>query len=256
MNLPSFVFGAALALLAFAAAAQPAPAAPVSSAPSAAEAALPPAFAANPAAPVSSAPEAAAPRSTFWDMTDAAATAAAEEDDDISDWLSGAQPGAALLPVANLLAVGYGEARLAAPRGPALGLESGVEVGRGEASWYGPGFHGRLTANGERFNQEAMTAAHKTLPFGTRVRVRVPRTGREVVVRINDRGPYVKGRIIDLSSAAATAIGLKARGHEAVVLHKLSGGGEELPPPAPPGNVDFGLDAGRGAPGLRAGDFK
>lgn len=171
--------------------------------------------------------------------------------DALSGWLSGEEPGIAARPVDNLLAVGYGEARLNAPRGPALGLESGAELGRGEASWYGPGFHGRLTANGERFNQEEMTAAHKTLPFGTRVLVRIPRTGREVVVRINDRGPYVKGRIIDLSSAAASAIGLKARGHEAVVLHEL--------PPAPPGNLDFGLDSGRkhgGEPGLRAGDFK
>ena len=90
-----------------------------------------------------------------------------------------------------------------------------------------------------------MTAAHKTLPFGTRVLVRVPRTGREVVVRINDRGPYAKGRIIDLSSAAANAIGLKARGHDAVVLHEL--------PPAPPGNLDFGLSFGSGEPGLRIG---
>lgn len=166
----------------------------------------------------------------------------------LGEWLSGEQPGVAEQPVDNLLAVGYGEAHLAAPRGPALGLESGAEIGRGEASWYGPGFHGRLTASGERFNQEDMTAAHKTLPFGTRVLVRVPRTGREVVVRINDRGPYAKGRIIDLSSAAANAIGLKARGHDAVVLHEL--------PPAPPGNLDFGFGSGAaqgGEPGLRMG---
>lgn len=169
----------------------------------------------------------------------------------LGGWLSGAEPGTAMQPVDNLLAVGYGEAHLAAPRGPALGLESGAELGRGEASWYGPGFHGRLTANGERFDQEEMTAAHKTLPFGTRVLVQVPRTGREVVVRINDRGPYVAGRIIDLSSAAATALGLKARGHDAVVLREL--------PPAPPGNLDFGLGSGAaqgGEPGLRAGGFE
>ena len=168
--------------------------------------------------------------------------------DALGGWLSGEEPGVATQPVGNLLAVGYGEAHLAAPHGPALGLESGAELGRGEASWYGPGFHGRLTANGERFDQEAMTAAHKTLPFGTRVLVRVPRTGREVVVRINDRGPYVAGRIIDLSSAAANAIGLKARGHDAVVLHEL--------PPAPPGNLDFGFGSGSGEPGLRADGFE
>jgi rare lipoprotein A len=79
---------------------------------------------------------------------------------------------------------------------------------RGVASWYGPGFHGRLTANGERFNTNSLTAAHRTLPFGTRVRVTNAETGRSVVVRINDRGPFTKGRVIDLSKAAARAIGV------------------------------------------------
>src|ERR671926_1980444 len=78
----------------------------------------------------------------------------------------------------------------------------------GMASWYGPGFQGRRTANGERFNTHALTAAHKTLPLGTRVRVVNKHTGRSVVVRINDRGPYVRGRVIDLSRAAARAIGV------------------------------------------------
>ena len=78
----------------------------------------------------------------------------------------------------------------------------------GIASWYGPRFHGRLTANGERFNTNELTAAHKTLPFGTRVRVKSLVNGKEIVVRINDRGPFIKGRIIDLSKAAAQAIGL------------------------------------------------
>ena len=78
----------------------------------------------------------------------------------------------------------------------------------GKASWYGPGFHGRLTARGERFNKNDMTAAHKTLPFGTKVQVTNTCTGKSVVVRINDRGPYVKGRVIDLSKASAAAIGI------------------------------------------------
>jgi rare lipoprotein A len=78
----------------------------------------------------------------------------------------------------------------------------------GEASWYGPGFDGRQTANGEVFDQDAMTAAHKTLPFGTQVRVTYEDTGESVVVRINDRGPYAHGRVIDLSRAAAADIGL------------------------------------------------
>jgi rare lipoprotein A len=79
---------------------------------------------------------------------------------------------------------------------------------RGAASWYGPGFHGRKTASGERFNTHAMTAAHKSLPFGTKVRVVNEKTGRSVVVRINDRGPYAHGRIIDLAQAPARALGI------------------------------------------------
>jgi rare lipoprotein A len=81
-------------------------------------------------------------------------------------------------------------------------------VQRGAASWYGPGFHGRRTASGESFNSNAMTAAHRTLPFGTRVRVVNERTGRSVVVRINDRGPFHSGRIIDLAAAPARALGM------------------------------------------------
>lgn len=79
---------------------------------------------------------------------------------------------------------------------------------RGEASWYGPGFHGRRTANGEVFNTHALTAAHRTLPFGTKVRVVNEKTGRSVVVRINDRGPFARGRVIDLAQAAARQIGM------------------------------------------------
>ncbi|WP_286668822.1 septal ring lytic transglycosylase RlpA family protein [Thermosynechococcus sp. B0] len=82
----------------------------------------------------------------------------------------------------------------------------------GIASWYGPGFHGARTANGERFDQDALTAAHRTLPFGTRVRVTNLQNGRSVVVRINDRGPFTGGREIDLSRGAAAAIGLIGAG--------------------------------------------
>lgn len=78
----------------------------------------------------------------------------------------------------------------------------------GQASWYGPGFHGRLTANGERYNQNAMTAAHPSLKFGTRVKVTNLNNGRSVVVRINDRGPFVGGRVIDLSAAAARSLNM------------------------------------------------
>lgn len=90
----------------------------------------------------------------------------------------------------------------------------------GGASWYGPGFHGRTTANGERFNQNSLTAAHKTLKFGTRVRVTY--RGKSVVVRINDAGPYAGGRVIDLSKAAAAKIGLIGAGHGHVQLEVIS----------------------------------
>jgi rare lipoprotein A len=87
----------------------------------------------------------------------------------------------------------------------------------GKASWYGPGFHGKRTASGERFNTNDLTAAHRTLPFGTRVRVVNKSTGRSVVVRINDRGPYAHGRVIDLSRASAQAIGIAGVGTVEVV---------------------------------------
>ena len=77
----------------------------------------------------------------------------------------------------------------------------------GKASWYGGRWHGRLTANGERYNQNTMTAAHKTLRFGTKVRVTNLWTKKSCIVRVNNRGPYVKGRVIDLSVAAAKEIG-------------------------------------------------
>lgn len=78
----------------------------------------------------------------------------------------------------------------------------------GQASWYGPGFHGNLTANGEVYNQDAMTAAHPSLSFGTKVRVTNLNNGRSVIVRINDRGPYAGGRVIDLSAAAARSLNM------------------------------------------------
>ena len=83
---------------------------------------------------------------------------------------------------------------------------------QGIASWYGPGFHGRRSANGERYNQNAMTAAHRSLPFGTQVQVTNLNNNRSVVVRINDRGPFIRGRVIDLSAAAARTIGITQTG--------------------------------------------
>ncbi|MEP5938701.1 MAG: septal ring lytic transglycosylase RlpA family protein [Erythrobacter sp.] len=95
-------------------------------------------------------------------------------------------------------------------------------LGTGRASFYGKRFHGRMTANGELFNMNAMTAAHKTLPFGTMVRVTNARNGRSVVVRINDRGPFIRGRVIDLSRAAARKIGMIQSGHASVRLEIIA----------------------------------
>jgi rare lipoprotein A len=98
--------------------------------------------------------------------------------------------------------------------------DSGQKIQQGHASWYGPGFHGRRTANGEIFNTNALTAAHRTLPFGTRVRVVNEKTGRSVIVRINDRGPFIGGRVIDLARGAAQQIGMA--GVATVSLYRLS----------------------------------
>lgn len=91
----------------------------------------------------------------------------------------------------------------------------------GYASWYGPGFDGRKTASGEVFHMDDMTAAHKTLPFDTIVDVTDIDTGKTVRVRINDRGPFVKGRIIDLSRGAAKALGIKERGTARVIIESI-----------------------------------
>jgi rare lipoprotein A len=91
-------------------------------------------------------------------------------------------------------------------------------LGRGSASYYAAKFDGRRTASGERFDNSAMTAAHRTLPFGSVVRVTNIVNGRSVIVRINDRGPFSAGRIIDLSRAAAAELGLVMRGHGMVEL--------------------------------------
>lgn len=95
---------------------------------------------------------------------------------------------------------------------------AGSVLARGTASWYGKRFHGRRTASGERFDMNGLTAAHRTLPFGTRVRVRSVATGREVVVRINDRGPRSRQRVIDLSLGAARELGIHRGGTAEVQL--------------------------------------
>jgi rare lipoprotein A len=92
----------------------------------------------------------------------------------------------------------------------------------GTASYYGPGFYGNRTANGEVFTPGSMTAAHRTLPFGTRVKVINENTGKSVIVRINDRGPFIGGRIIDLSETAAEALGMKTSGVAPVKIQVLN----------------------------------
>lgn len=96
--------------------------------------------------------------------------------------------------------------------------DSQKHILRGIASYYGPGFQGKKTASGERFDMNDLTAAHKTLPFNTKVRVTNVENNKSVIVRINDRGPFKKGRVIDLSQAAAKKIGLIITGAAKVKL--------------------------------------
>jgi rare lipoprotein A len=122
-----------------------------------------------------------------------------------------------------LLLVALGCAHAPRQQGSAQPRESSVEpsqaparhaepVGEGLASWYGGALRGHLTANGERFNPSALTAAHRTLPFGTCLHVENLANGRSVDVRVNDRGPYVNGRIVDVSEAAARRLDMLHEG--------------------------------------------
>jgi rare lipoprotein A len=113
------------------------------------------------------------------------------------------------------------------------GFPSGYPVGyheRGMASWYGPGFDGRRTASGERFDMRQMTAAHRTLPFGSILQVRSLMNDRRVTVRINDRGPFSRGRVLDLSQGAASQLGMMGQGTHQVDLNVIAyhGGSDEI----------------------------
>ncbi|HXN84000.1 MAG TPA: septal ring lytic transglycosylase RlpA family protein [Myxococcales bacterium] len=110
-----------------------------------------------------------------------------------------------------------GGGRAPAPLGE---RREGGALAEGTASFYGPGFEGRRTANGERFDPGALTAAHRTLPFGTCLRVRNLGNGREVEVRVNDRGPFAGGRILDVSTAAARILGMLESGLAKVRLFR------------------------------------
>ncbi len=110
----------------------------------------------------------------------------------------------------------------------------------GKASWYGPSFHGRLTSSGERYDQNGLTAAHTILPFQTMVEVTNLDNGRKVVVRINDRGPFARGRVIDLSKGAAQKIAMIGPGTARVRLRALDGGGAgDAAPQTPARDVDL-----------------
>ncbi len=115
------------------------------------------------------------------------------------------------------------------------GLKLGKPLQSGSASWYGPGFHGRRTASGEKYNMYDLTAAHPTLPFGTRLNVRNIRTGQMVTVRVNDRGPFAKKRILDLSYEAARQVGVWGPGTAIVEIYPASASNvrpvEPLTPP-------------------------
>ncbi len=119
------------------------------------------------------------------------------------------------------LLVGSGCALVRQPEPPPVtdGVQAGI------ASWYGPGFHGRRTANGEVFDQNELTAAHRSLPHGTRAMVTNLTNGRSVEVRINDRGPFVGGRVIDLSYAAARSIAMIGPGTAPVRIEVLDPAG-------------------------------
>lgn len=133
-------------------------------------------------------------------------------------------PGAAALPsLLPLLAVVLVAGACTGHRAPVTPPSQPLYFQAGMASWYGPSFHGRRTANGERYDMHELTAAHPSLPFGTRVAVTNLRNGKQVVVRINDRGPFTKQRIVDLSYAAASALGVVGPGTARVGLSLLEG---------------------------------
>lgn len=133
--------------------------------------------------------------------------------------------------------IGCGSSATATPKTPAMTTSSSGHAAvavppkheeRGQASYYSDRLAGRSTASGEPYAPKELTAAHRTLPFGTIVRIWRPKNGRAIEVRINDRGPHVRGRIVDLSRRGAEAIGLIRDGVDDVVLTVVS-----LPPPKP-----------------------
>lgn len=128
-----------------------------------------------------------------------------------------------------------------------------VLLASGVASWYADSLHGRRTANGERYDREEFTAAHRSLPFGARLCVRSLVNGRTVMVRVNDRGPFTPGRIIDLSRAAAEELGMVGLGVKSVELWRLGSDDDSCPESLaqPAEGSGLGLDAGAAARALQ-----
>lgn len=157
----------------------------------------------------------------------AAGAGAAVEAAEAADSVDAALSGVGVLDMQAQPADDTAEAPVAAPAQEPNRYEVTPETGL--ASWYGPGFHRRKTASGERFDMHAMTAAHPTLAFGTLICVRSQITGRGVVVRVNDRGPHARGRIVDLSRAAAIALGLHGLGLKPVEVSPLASGESTCP---------------------------
>lgn len=104
-----------------------------------------------------------------------------------------------------------------------------VNIGKMHASWYGPRFHGRLTSSGERYNQEALTAAHKYFRFGTLLRLTNPETNQQVIVRVNDRGPFWRYRQLDVSKAAARELGIMQKGVAKLMVEQVTLQGVNFP---------------------------
>ena len=204
----------------------------------------------------------------------------------LAAWLAGcAVPQPAPEPVAPVASVPVAPAPVAAapgpaataapaPRQPALRIrperapgegsgvpalrapqpEAPVLLASGRASFYADSLHGRRTANGERYDREEFTAAHRSLPFGARLCVRSLVNGRTVIVRVNDRGPFTPGRLIDLSRAAAEELGMMGLGVKSVELWQLRADDETCPESLEPAAVEgtaLGLDAGAAARALQ-----
>lgn len=130
----------------------------------------------------------------------------------------------------------------------ALSLTALSQVQSGKASFYAKKFNGRKTASGERLHPDSLTCAHRTYPFGTRLKVTNPANGRSVVVRVTDRGPYVKGRIIDLSIRAAREIGIIAQGIAPVVVERYNPANIPFMPNDTIDLPDFEIGTNEGSP--------